>query len=150
MANNSQHCWMLAVASVYTRCCMLFRVVHVGSCSNPLLPNFQQHSQWLHDKLTWFLLRALKAANLVVLSLIVFTGLGGLGLSICQKRHKKDNAWILGRESRAGFQGVQTNRSNYEFVSLLIGLKISHHFCNQSEVNFKLIVVSLRSLLLPA
>ena len=98
MVNNSQHCWMLAVASVYTRCCMLFRVVHVGSCSAkfetglnfyPLLPNFQQHSQWLHDKLTWFLLRALKAANLVVLSLIVFTGLGGLGLSICQKRHTK-------------------------------------------------------------
>ena len=30
LANNSQHCWMLHVASVYTPCCMLLRVV--GSC----------------------------------------------------------------------------------------------------------------------
>ena len=30
LANNSQHCWMLHVASVCTPCCMLFRVV--GSC----------------------------------------------------------------------------------------------------------------------
>ena len=27
LANNSQHCWMLHVASVYTPCCMLLRVV---------------------------------------------------------------------------------------------------------------------------
>ena len=38
MANNSQHSCMLAVASVCTRCCMLFRVVHVGSCSAKLKP----------------------------------------------------------------------------------------------------------------
>ena len=30
LANNSQHCWMLHVASVCTPCCMLLRVV--GSC----------------------------------------------------------------------------------------------------------------------
>ena len=30
MVNNSQHCWMLHVASVFTPCCMLLRVV--GSC----------------------------------------------------------------------------------------------------------------------
>ena len=27
LANNSQHCWMLHVASVFTPCCMLLRVV---------------------------------------------------------------------------------------------------------------------------
>ena len=49
MANNSQHCWMLAVASVITRCCMFFRVVHVGSCSakfetpSNFLANNSQH-----------------------------------------------------------------------------------------------------------
>ena len=30
LANNSQHCWMLHVVSVYTSSCMLLRVV--GSC----------------------------------------------------------------------------------------------------------------------
>ena len=30
LANNSQYCWMLHLASVFTLCCMMLRVV--GSC----------------------------------------------------------------------------------------------------------------------
>ena len=30
LANNSQYCWMVRVASVFTLCCMFLRVV--GSC----------------------------------------------------------------------------------------------------------------------
>ena len=45
-ANNSQHCWMLHVASVCTPCCMLLRVV--GSCCIRLHTNHQQCWELLH------------------------------------------------------------------------------------------------------
>ena len=45
-ANNSQHCWMLHVASVCTPCCMLLRVV--GSCCIPLHTSVQQCWELLH------------------------------------------------------------------------------------------------------
>ena len=43
VANNSQHCWMLHVASVCTRCCMLLRVVAqnlVKQTFQPTIPTF--------------------------------------------------------------------------------------------------------------
>ena len=46
LANNSQHCWMLLVASVCTPCCMLLDVVacwcptfETGQTSQPTTPN---------------------------------------------------------------------------------------------------------------
>ena len=45
-ANNSQHCWMLHVASVCTPCCMLLRVV--GSSCIRLHTSVQQCWELLH------------------------------------------------------------------------------------------------------
>ena len=46
LANNSQHCWMLHVVSVCTRCCMLLDVVaccctkfETGQTFQPTTPN---------------------------------------------------------------------------------------------------------------
>ena len=53
-ANNSQHCWMLHVASVFTPCCMLLRVV--GSCYAKLKP-IKLLATWKQTQHCWELLR---------------------------------------------------------------------------------------------
>ena len=47
LANNSQHCWMLHVASVCTPCCMLLDVVACccAKFKTKTLPKME-HAQW--------------------------------------------------------------------------------------------------------
>ena len=55
LANNSQHCWMLHVASVYTPCCMLFSMLLcvVGQSLKPVKLFSQQLPTFLLFRDRW-------------------------------------------------------------------------------------------------
>ena len=69
LANNSQHCWMLHVESIWTPCCMLLHVLGVVVQSLKLVKLFRASCKWKQQ-------RTLNIVGPTMLGVVV-------GVSIC-------------------------------------------------------------------